>query len=67
MKAPDKILLVVTRRIGDVLLATPLIRSLHRAWPEAKKSSSTTTPNARALVSSSTPSRRRGTPAGRGK
>ncbi len=36
MKAPDKILLVVTRRIGDVLLATPLIRALHRAWPEAK-------------------------------
>jgi len=36
VKAPDKILLVVTRRIGDVLLATPLIRSLHRAWPEAK-------------------------------
>jgi heptosyltransferase III len=26
---------VVTRRIGDVLLATPLIRSLKRAWPEA--------------------------------
>jgi heptosyltransferase-3 len=25
---------VVTRRIGDVLLATPLIRSLKRAWPD---------------------------------
>ena len=36
MKAPEQILLVVTRRIGDVLLATPLIRSLHRAWPRAK-------------------------------
>ena len=30
------ILVVVTRRIGDVLLATPLIRSLKRAWPEAQ-------------------------------
>ena len=27
------VLVVVTRRIGDVLLATPLIRSLKRAWP----------------------------------
>lgn len=25
----------MTRRIGDVLLTTPLIRSLHRAWPQA--------------------------------
>ncbi len=32
---PRTILVVVTRRIGDVLLATPLIRSLKRAWPEA--------------------------------
>lgn len=36
MNPPKKILLVVTRRIGDVLLTTPLIRSLRRAWPEAK-------------------------------
>lgn len=36
MTPPKKILLVVTRRIGDVLLTTPLIRSLRRAWPEAK-------------------------------
>jgi heptosyltransferase-3 len=35
MKAPRRILVVVTRRIGDVLLATPVIRSLRRHWPEA--------------------------------
>ncbi len=35
MKVPQKILVVVTRRIGDVLLTTPLIRSLRRAWPDA--------------------------------
>jgi heptosyltransferase-3 len=34
--APRRILVVVTRRIGDVLLATPLIRSLKRAWPETR-------------------------------
>ncbi len=33
---PKTILVVVTQRIGDVLLATPLIRSLHCAWPEAR-------------------------------
>jgi heptosyltransferase-3 len=32
---PDSVLVVVTRRIGDVLLATPLVRSLKRAWPQA--------------------------------
>jgi heptosyltransferase-3 len=32
--APRDALVVVTRRIGDVLLATPLIRSLKRAWPD---------------------------------
>ncbi len=31
---PRSVLVVVTRRIGDVLLATPLIRSLKRAWPQ---------------------------------
>ena len=31
---PKSALVVVTRRIGDVLLATPLIRSLKRAWPD---------------------------------
>ncbi len=32
---PGAVLVVVTRRIGDVLLATPLIRSIKRAWPGA--------------------------------
>lgn len=35
LKPPNSILVVVTRRIGDVLLATPLIRSLRLAWPAA--------------------------------
>ena len=30
-----RILVVALRRIGDVLLTTPLIRSLKRAWPQA--------------------------------
>ncbi|MBI3523169.1 MAG: glycosyltransferase family 9 protein [Betaproteobacteria bacterium] len=33
---PRRILLICTQRIGDVLLTTPLARSLKRAWPEAK-------------------------------
>jgi heptosyltransferase III len=33
MNAPESVLVVVTQRIGDVLLATPLIRSVKRAWP----------------------------------
>lgn len=33
--SPRAVLVIVTRRIGDVLLATPLIRSVKRAWPEA--------------------------------
>lgn len=36
MKPPHKILVAATRRIGDVLLATPLIRTLRCAWPEAE-------------------------------
>jgi len=34
--APRHILLACTQRIGDVLLATPLARSLKRAWPAAE-------------------------------
>jgi heptosyltransferase-3 len=34
--APRHILLACTQRIGDVLLATPLVRSLKRAWPAAE-------------------------------
>ncbi len=33
---PRRILVIVTRRIGDVLLGTPLIRSLKAAWPQAR-------------------------------
>lgn len=32
---PERILVVATRRIGDVLLTTPLVRSLRRAYPGA--------------------------------
>src|SRR3954471_3190313 len=37
LSLPDKpcILVVSLRRLGDVLLTTPLIRSLKRAWPES--------------------------------
>jgi len=34
MPPPENVLVIVTRRIGDVLLATPLIRSLKLAWPD---------------------------------
>ncbi len=34
--APEKILVIVTRRIGDVLLTTPLISTLKKAWPSAR-------------------------------
>lgn len=36
MNTPRRILVICLRRIGDVLLATPLIRSLKQAWPEAQ-------------------------------
>ncbi len=32
---PRRVLVIVTRRIGDVLMATPVLRSLRKAWPEA--------------------------------
>lgn len=35
-RPPYRILLICTRRIGDVLLATPVARSLKRAWPQAE-------------------------------
>jgi heptosyltransferase-3 len=31
-----RILVVALRRLGDVLLTTPLIRSIRRAWPDAR-------------------------------
>jgi heptosyltransferase-3 len=31
-----KILVITLRRLGDVLLTTPLLRTLRRRWPEAK-------------------------------
>lgn len=34
--SPASILLVITRRIGDVLLTTALLRSLRCAWPQAR-------------------------------
>jgi heptosyltransferase III len=33
--ARSRVLVVALRRLGDVLLTTPLIRSLKRAWPDA--------------------------------
>jgi len=32
---PASVLVIVARRLGDVLLATPLVRSIRRAWPDA--------------------------------
>ena len=31
-----RILVITLRRLGDVLLSTPLVRSIKRAWPEAR-------------------------------
>jgi heptosyltransferase-3 len=33
---PRAVLLIATRRIGDVVLVTPLLRSLRRAYPQAR-------------------------------
>ena len=33
---PSRILVISLRRIGDLLLTTPLIRSLRRAWPNSE-------------------------------
>ena len=33
---PRSILVICTRRIGDVLLATPVVRSLKASWPDAQ-------------------------------
>jgi heptosyltransferase-3 len=35
-RPPGSILVVVTRRIGDVFLSGALIRSLHSAWPQSR-------------------------------
>ena len=35
LECGPRILVIITRRIGDVLLATPLVRSLRQAWPNA--------------------------------
>jgi heptosyltransferase III len=35
MNVPQKVLVIATRRIGDVLFATPLIRTIRDAWPLA--------------------------------
>jgi heptosyltransferase-3 len=35
LPARPRILIVALRRLGDVLLTTPLIRSMRRAWPDA--------------------------------
>jgi heptosyltransferase-3 len=35
MTPPRRVLVIVTRRIGDVLMATPVFHSLRQAWPAA--------------------------------
>jgi ADP-heptose:LPS heptosyltransferase len=35
MKSPERILVLQLRRLGDVLLTTPLVRALHHLFPQA--------------------------------
>ena len=35
-KTPKRILLIATRQIGDVLLVTPLLRTLRMSWPKSR-------------------------------
>jgi len=36
MKPPERILVIMLRRIGDVVLTTPAVRALRKAFPEAQ-------------------------------
>lgn len=44
-RAPQNILLIQLRRIGDVLMTTPCIRALKQAWPESRISFLTERPS----------------------
>lgn len=47
---PARILVLCTRRLGDVLLTTPLIRALKRAWPGSRIDALTLASSAAALA-----------------